>query len=90
MRKFKCVKEYPGSCKLGEVLKEYIIESWIYYKSDDGYLIYHTDVEDYLEFFEEIKEVKLDVPICTKFTSYFELHVYTIDAIDKNNNVLIL
>lgn len=56
MRKFKCIKEYPGSCKLGEVLKEYDIEGQMYYKSDDGYLIYHTDVEDYLEFFEEVKE----------------------------------
>ena len=57
MRKFKCIKEYPGSCKLGEVLKEYNIEGQVYYKSDDGYLIYHTDVEDYLEFLKKLKKL---------------------------------
>ena len=67
------------------MIYRYNIEGQVYYKSDDGYLIYHTDVENYLEFFEEIKEVKLDVPIGTKFKTKVDSVVYTIISCNKED-----
>ncbi len=57
MKQYKLIKEFPGSIKAGEVVSKQRNSRYIHQdKNGDVRLFYRQEVEDYPEFWEEVKE----------------------------------
>lgn len=102
MRKFKLIKTYPNSPKLGCVVIDvnpnngatdaYFSENWGELNNKGGFFIarYHK-CEENPDFWEEVKEVeKLCVPIGTKFICNLGTEVYTLDRINPNKTSVVI
>lgn len=101
MRKFKLIKTYPNSPKLGCIVVDtnpnngatdaYFSENWGEPNNKGGFFIArHHKCEENPEFWEEIKETeKLCVPIGTKFTVDTSDILFLIKRINTNGKVYV-
>jgi hypothetical protein len=84
LKKYKLIQCYPGSPKLGTII---IRNSYGYcfYEDSDTASFKLENIEDYSNFWQEIKEVKLEVPIGTRFQHHSTKDfVYMINAVKDN------
>jgi hypothetical protein len=89
MKKFKLIKEYPGSPELGtEVEKELRSSCSYFYRSGDKRIsVLNEHVEDNPEYWEEIKDIVLWVVyerICEFFVAW---KPYSIDYIPTHGSI---
>jgi len=80
-KRYKCVKKFPGSCEVGTIAE---------YEVGYGYRVPSVGwygkniVEDYPEFWQQVEEVKLEVPIGTRFQHHLTKDlVYTIHSVEN-------
>lgn len=57
MKKFKLIKTYPNSLKLGTIVEEDMYGQFVTQKSEELHIFQSEDVIKYPEFWEEIKEL---------------------------------
>ena len=59
VKKYKLIKEYPGSPKLNSIVEEFNLEHHRYYKLIDSKYTqtpHFTEIENYPEYWKEVKE----------------------------------
>lgn len=73
MKKYKLIKEYPGSPKLGTVVHNKRDPKWYHAVDNEDIFRGHNEIENHPEFWEEIVEY----PIGTKAKNHFTQAIYT-------------
>lgn len=81
MKKYKLIKTYPGSPELG-----YMIEG-DEFESDSTFSV--IECHKHPEYWQEIVEDKLEIPLKTKFKYKSASTLYIVDSIDEDNDVKI-
>lgn len=84
MKKYKLIKEYPGSPKLGTEIEKKTIYSdkWMFTRDCNLFPVTSGTPDDYPEFWEQV--IELCVPIGTKFKHRGGNQIYFISKLEDN------